>query len=142
LGSGPAVLLNALPKPAAPLPAVVPDEVEAGRAAARLLLEAGHRDGIYLIGAGPSLRDVPPWSVAATERLVGIREVLRASGVKVAGGIQCEEWLPDDGFAAMRQLLGTTRPRAVICLNDRLAMGVYQALDDAGLKVPTEVSVV
>src|SRR5581483_4298330 len=111
LGSGPAVLLNALPKPAAPLPAVVPDEVEAGRAAARLLLDAGHRDAIYLIGAGPGPRDVPPWSVAAAERLAGIREVFAAAGVRIAGGLPCPEWLPDDGFAAARELLHRAQPR-------------------------------
>ncbi len=142
LGGGPAVLLNALAKPAAPLPAVIPDEVEAGRAAARTLLDAGHREGIHLIGAGPAMRDVPPWSVAATERLAGIHEVLTAAGVRLAGGHQCQAWLPDDGFAATRALLRATRPRALLCFNDRLAMGVYQALDDAGLKVPTDVSVV
>jgi LacI family transcriptional regulator len=142
LGSGPAVLLNALAKPAAPLPAVIPDEVEAGRTAARVLLEAGHRHDIHLIGAGPSMRDVPPWSVAAAERLAGIYEVFRAAGVAVSGGHQCHEWLPDDGFAATRAVLATTRPRALICFNDRLAMGVYQALDDAGLAVPVDVSVV
>jgi LacI family transcriptional regulator len=128
LGTGPAVLLNALAKLEAPLPAVIPDEIEAGRAAARVLLEAGHREGIHLIGAG--------------ERLSGIYEVCRAAGVTVSGGHQCFEWLPDDGFAAARSVLATTRPRALICFNDRLAMGVYQALDDAGLHVPADVSVV
>ena len=65
-----------------------------------------------------------------------------AAGVKPSGGHQCFEWLPDDGFAAARSVLATTRPRALICFNDRLAMGVYQALDDAGLSVPADVSVV
>ncbi len=142
LGTGPAVLLNALAKPKASLPTVVPDEVEAGRAAARVLLDAGHREGIHLIGAGPTMHDVPPWSVAAVERLTGIYEVFKAAGVTVGGGHQCYEWLPDDGFATTRAVLRTTRPRALICFNDRLAMGVYQALDEAGLTVPTDVSVV
>lgn len=142
LGTGPAVLLNALAKPKAPLPAVVPDEVEAGRAAARVLLDAGHREGIHLIGAGPTMHDVPPWSVAAVERLSGIYDVFQTAGVTVGGGHQCYEWLPDDGFAATQAVLSATRPRALICFNDRLAMGVYQALDDAGLTVPMDVSVV
>ncbi|QFY07747.1 substrate-binding domain-containing protein [Nonomuraea phyllanthi] len=140
--AAPAVLLNALPKQPTPLPAVLPDEVEAGRRAARVLLEAGHRDGIHLIGAGPGLRDVPPESVAAVERLVGIREALGEAGVKVAGARTCPDWQPEYGFAATRDLLHTIRPRALICFNDRIAMGAYQALDDAGLKVPGDVSVV
>src|SRR5206468_5755213 len=43
LTTGPAVLLNARPRRPFPIPSVVPDEVEAGRAAARVLLDAGHR---------------------------------------------------------------------------------------------------
>ncbi|MFD2357125.1 hypothetical protein ACFSTC_59505 [Nonomuraea ferruginea] len=38
--ASPAVLLNALPQEPTPLPAVLPDEVEAGRLAARVLLDA------------------------------------------------------------------------------------------------------
>ncbi|MET9244015.1 LacI family DNA-binding transcriptional regulator [Nonomuraea sp. NPDC003709] len=138
----PAVLLNALPEQPTPLPAVLPDEVEAGRRAARILLEAGHRDGIYMIGAGPGLRDVPAESVAAVERLVGIREALGEVGVEVAGARTCPDWQPEYGLAATRDLLHTAQPRALVCFNDRIAMGAYQALDDFGLKVPADVSVV
>ncbi|GAA4532297.1 MULTISPECIES: LacI family DNA-binding transcriptional regulator [Nonomuraea] len=140
--ASPAVLLNALPQEPTPLPAVLPDEVEAGRLAARVLLDAGHRDGIHLIGAGPGLRDVPSDSVAAVERLIGIRETLSEAGVEVAGARRCPDWQPEYGLAATRDLLGTVRPRALICFNDRIAMGAYQALDDFGLKVPADVSVV
>ncbi|MGW3961479.1 LacI family DNA-binding transcriptional regulator [Amycolatopsis sp. NPDC005003] len=137
-----AVLLNAVPKTPSPLPVVVPDEIEAGRAAARVLIEAGHRDGIHLIGAGPGLRNVPRDSVAAVERLAGIREVFAGAGVEIASGTRTADWQPEHGFDATRALLGRARPRALICLNDRLAFGAYQALDDASLRVPDDVSVV
>ncbi|MEV4077517.1 LacI family DNA-binding transcriptional regulator [Nonomuraea fuscirosea] len=140
--TAPAVLLNALPKQPAPLPAILPDEVEAGRRAARVLLDAGHRDGIYLIGVGPRLRDVPAESLAAVERLVGIRAALGEAGVKVAGARTCPDWQPEYGLSSTRDLLRTVRPRALICFNDRIAMGAYQALDDFGLKVPADVSIV
>jgi LacI family transcriptional regulator len=142
LTSGPAVLLNALAQEPTPYPSVIPDEIEAGRAAARLLLDAGHHDGIHLIGAGPDLGDVTPGTVAGVERLTGIREVLTAAGSGVAGGRVCRDWQPECGFAATTDLLRTERPRALVCFNDRLALGAYQALEDAGLKVPTDVSVV
>lgn len=142
LTSGPAVLLNALPKRACPLPSVLPDEIEGGRAAARLLLDAGHRDGIHLIGVGPGLRDVPPETVAGIERLTGIREILSAARVKPASGRICADWQPEYGYEATRDLLEHEQPRALICLNDRLSIGAYQALDDFGLKVPDDVSVV
>jgi LacI family transcriptional regulator len=140
--AGPAVLLNALPELPCPLPSVVPDEVEAGRAAARLLLEAGHRAGIHLIGAGPGIHDIPPDALAGTERLTGIREVFAQAKVQIASGRVCPDWLPEHGYEATHQLLEHERPRALICLNDRIALGAYQALDDVGLKVPAEVSVV
>ena len=139
---GPAVLLNALPMRPSPFPSVLPDEVEAGRAAARVLLKAGHRDAIHLIGAGPRMRDVAPGTVAGTERLAGIRETLREAGVKIAGGRVCPDWQPEYGLAATRALLETERPCALICFNDRIALGAYQALHDAGLRVPEDVSVV
>ncbi|NAS22662.1 substrate-binding domain-containing protein [Herbidospora sp. NEAU-GS84] len=135
---GPAVLLNALPRPASGLPSIVPDEIEAGRSAARVLLDAGHHDEVYVIGAGPTLQDVPADSVAAVERLIGIRE----TGLKIAGARVCPDWQPEHGLAATRALLADHRPRALICLNDRVAIGAYQALAEAGLSVPGDVSVV
>ena len=51
--AGPAVLLNAVPANRSRIPSVVPDEVQAGRAVVRVLLAAGHRESIGLIGAAP-----------------------------------------------------------------------------------------
>lgn len=142
LMAGPAVLLNALPKGPSLLPSVVPDEVEAGRAAARVLLGAGHRAGIHLIGAGPGVRDVAPEALAGVERLSGIHEVFSEAGITVAGGHVCPDWQPEYGYEVTREVLKHHRPRALICFNDRLALGAYQALDDFGYKVPKDVSVV
>lgn len=139
----PAVLLNALPRGRRALPAVVPDEVEAGRTAARVLLDAGHRDGICLVGADPGRDQVPPDSIAAIERLQGIMEVLQSAGARVAGAAGCTSWQPDTGYEATRALLrGGQLPSALICFNDRLAVGAYQALADAALQVPADVSVI
>ncbi|MCC2314119.1 LacI family DNA-binding transcriptional regulator [Cellulomonas xiejunii] len=138
----PTVLLNTLPAGPTRAPAVVPDEVEAGRAAARLLLDAGHRD-IHLVGAGPDAGDVPPDTVAGVERLAGIREVLHAAGLEPASSHLCDDWTPPQGWAATHDLLAHhPRPRAVICFNDRLAFGTYQALQESGLRIPDDVSVV
>jgi LacI family transcriptional regulator len=142
LTTGPAVLLNAVSKRASSLPAVVPDEVEAGRSAARVLLDAGHRDDIHLIGAGPRVRDVPPEALAGVERLTGIRETFTRAKVRIASGRVCADWQSEYGYEATRDLLEHARPRALICLNDRIAVGAYQALDDFGLRIPSDVSVV
>ncbi|WP_307802318.1 LacI family DNA-binding transcriptional regulator [Cellulomonas fengjieae] len=138
----PTVLLNMLAAEPTAAPAVVPDEVDAGRAAARLLLEAGHRE-IHLIGAGPTPDDVPPDTVAGVERLAGIREVLGAAGLEPASAHLCQDWLPPQGWQATRDLLDRhPHPRALICFNDRLAFGAYQALQESGLTIPDDVSVV
>jgi LacI family transcriptional regulator len=139
---GPTVLLNALATRASNVASVVPDELEAGRTAARVLLEAGYRDGIYLIGAGPHPTRVPKGGVAAVLRLRGIREILNGEGVRVAGAVLCREWQPEAGHDAARRLLSRNDVRALICFNDRLSIGAMHALAEAGLDVPADVSVV
>ena len=138
----PAVLLNALPKQPAAISSVIPDEITAGREAAAILLRAGHRDGIYLLGAGPGEGEWPPDSVAAVERLAGIGQALAAAGARYAGAFGCLDWEPEDGYRATQALLAAARPRALICFNDRLALGAFQALAAAGLRVPADVSIV
>ena len=138
----PTVLLNSVPTSRLELNAVVPDELEAGRAAARLLIERGHRK-IYLVGAGPRLTDVPPDSIAGTERLQGIGEALRAAGIEPAGYFAMPDWTPPYGRAAVRELLQQDpSPGALICFNDRVAFAAYQVLGEAGLRIPHDVSIV
>ncbi|WP_218148333.1 LacI family DNA-binding transcriptional regulator [Lentzea xinjiangensis] len=141
LRHGPAVLLNATAAAQPGLPAVVADEVEGGRAAARILVEAGHGRGVHLIGAGPGPYDVPPHGIAAVERLIGLREVFAAAGIEVVSAHRCPKWTPEDGYRATRELLRLHRPKALVCFDDRLAFGAYQALGEAGLSVPGDVSV-
>ncbi|HET9058334.1 MAG TPA: LacI family DNA-binding transcriptional regulator [Acidimicrobiales bacterium] len=139
----PSVLLNGLPMRPGSLTSVVPDEVEAGRSAARVLVQAGYRDGIFIVGAGTKPSETPRGALAAAERLVGIREVLEEAGTHLAGGVMLTAWQPRDGYDATRSLLDRTpEPEALVCFNDRLSVGAYQALEDAGRKVGEDVSIV
>ena len=139
----PSVLLNALPEEPGALPAVLPDEVGAGRTAGQLLLRAGHAGGIFGVGAEPLRERCPGDSLAALERLRGVKEALGAAGVQLAGGVLCSQWHPRDGYDATARLLKRNgKPEALICFNDRLSVGAYQALEDAGMKVGDDVSVV
>ena len=129
------VLLNCL-APGSGRPALVPDECGAGRDAARALLEAGHREGIWLVG------EPDEKVIAGRERIAGIREVLHGAGTALAGTVECT-WWPESAFERFGALLDSgTRPAAVICINDRVAMGVYQALSARGRSVPADLSVV
>jgi LacI family transcriptional regulator len=50
---------------------------------------------------------------------------------------------PHHGYDIVSRLLQQgTRPKALLCLNDRLAFGAYQALAEAGITVPAGVAIV
>jgi LacI family transcriptional regulator len=56
--------------------------------------------------------------------------------------VRCD-WSVTEGFeATSRWLAAGGRADGLVCMNDRLAMGVYQALAESGLRVPDDVSVV
>ncbi|GJF35039.1 alanine racemase [Kitasatospora sp. NE20-6] len=135
------VLLNCL-APGFDAPSVIPDEIEAGRAAGRLLTAAGHRDGIWAIGGHQAISATPEGIFAGNERMRGLQEVLREERVVLDGVVECE-WNAEDGYRQTRELLDSgRRPRALVCSTDRLSFGAYQAIAEAGLTVPGDISVV
>lgn len=138
----PLVLLNAVASDGLSS-AVIPDELEAGRSAANVILDAGLREGVYLVGGGPRFARAPKDSLAARERFFGISEAFERAGAKLSGAVELPEWEPENGYEATRNLLRKRRaPQALICFNDRVAVGAYQALEEAGRAIPTDVSIV
>ena len=130
-----AVLLNC-EDPDAQLPSVVPDDEAGGRAAAATLLAAGIED-VWVVGEDPT-----PGASAGPRRMAGIRAEVRARDLDIAGVVSCD-WSVTEGFAALSRWLSEGgRAGGLICMNDRVAMGAYQALAEAGLRVPEDVSVV
>ena len=135
----PVVLLNSTSTEGHPY--VLPDEYQAGQAAARVLLDQGHRR-IALIGRSAALLK-PEVSVTVGARYAGIDDALAEFGVELVGQIEGMVWEPDLGFDGVHRLLdGGASFTGLICLNDRLAFGAYQALQERGLRVPHDVSVV
>lgn len=131
----PTVLLDAVSADDT-ISSVVPDEVEAARIAVRSLIDAGHRS----IGFINNLDDIP----ATHGRLLGYREALKDSGIEfdptlvVAGVAQAH----GARAAAVELLSRPTRPTALFCFNDRMAMGAYQAAGALGLRIPQDLSVI
>jgi LacI family transcriptional regulator len=116
--------------------AVVPDEVQGGRSATEVLLAEGHRR----IGFINSTELAP----ATAGRLEGYRQALRDHGVDydpslvIAVGHDQES-----GYAGILELLSVPDPpTAVFCYNDRVAMGVYDAVRERGTRIPEGLAVV
>ncbi len=130
----PVVLLNCVA--GEDVTSVLPDEVAAGRSAVETLLEAGHTGGIVLVG------ETPTEVVAAGERLDGMTAALRDAGHRLAASIDTVWWPSASYDATTKFLAGHPDLTAMVCLNDRVALGVYQALADAGLRLPEDVSVI
>lgn len=116
-------------------PSIVPDEQDGGYTATRLMLDRGRRR-IALVGIDEHLD-------AARGRLAGYRQALEEAGVPVdpelivAGGADATS-----GYDATKALLARTRPDGLFCGNDRIAMGAYDAAREAGLGIPSDLSIV
>jgi LacI family transcriptional regulator len=137
----PVVLLNSTSVD--DLPSVLPAEYEAGYAITRLLIESRPRARIALIGASPWAESDPAVSVTLAQRFQGIRTAVADAGTAVIAEKTIRFWEPDAGYRATTELLAEgVEFDALICMNDRLAFGSYQALQEAGVRIPQQVSIV
>ncbi|MCE7082618.1 LacI family DNA-binding transcriptional regulator [Streptomyces sp. ST2-7A] len=136
-----AVMLNAT---ASRFPAaVLPDEEPGGRAAVRLLIDAGHSEGIALIGQSDTAERDVFRSASVARRVAGIRGEMADKGLEFAAEESIWLWEPQHGYEAVTELFRRrTDVRALICMNDRLAFGAYQAAGELGLRIPDDLSVV
>lgn len=136
----PTVLLNATS--AHRLPAVLPAEEEAGHAVASVLLGQGHRS-VAVIGRNETFERDSRRSLAAGLRLRGIRTALAGHGLRLAASEHAEDWEVSWGYEGMSSILRRpNRPSGIICMNDRLAFGAYNAANEARLNIPGDVSIV
>jgi LacI family transcriptional regulator len=133
LSAVPVVLLNCV-DPAHRLTSVAPDEEAAGGRAAELLLERGHRSVGLLCG--------PLTHHQTSLRAYGVQRSLQAAGLAPAQP-QVAEVRVDAGRAAATALLTSgAPPTAMVCTNERLAVGALFAASALGLRVPEDLSVV
>lgn len=117
------------------MPSVVSDDALAMKLAVNHLLDTGCRRIAHL--AGP--QNLP----TGVGRLRGFEQALRERRVKAAGVVECDSYSRDAGRDAMAQLLATSRirPDAVVCCNDLVALGAYNAIAQAGLQIPGDICV-
>ena len=112
------------------------DNRSAAREIAELVLAYGHRDIAMVAG-------ITAWNDRAAGRVAGVRDALTAAGLTLDDRNLVEaDYTFEAGAAAFHDLLQrSSRPSAVVCGNDVLAVGVVQAAQSLGLSVPEDVSV-
>ena len=123
--------------PVSGLPCVRPDEEQVGRLAAQVLLEGHHRD-VGVIELDPNDGEAAPGRRAGCEAYLE-RAGIPWNTVSVAVG----RGTTRGGYAAAARLL-TDHPwlTGLVCGNDRMAMGAYDAIRERGLRVREDVAVI
>lgn len=131
----PVILLNCYTAERS-FPAVIPSEVAGGQKAAQHLTDHGHRRIGIITGE--------PWMEAARDRLKGYRRALSNAGIAFDPALVIKgDWSASAGYEGTRRLLALAqRPTAIFCQNDRMAIGCYEALKEAGIMIPDGMSVV
>jgi LacI family transcriptional regulator len=115
---------------------VVMDQVAGARSATRHLLDLGHQTVFHI--AGPQ-----EW-LAAEARIHGWRSALTDANREIRPHI-VGDWSPSAGYRAGRDIapqVAAGDVTAVFIANDQMALGFLHAMNDAGLSVPGDVSVV
>jgi LacI family transcriptional regulator len=122
---------------------VLPDEETGGRRAVDLLAAAGHVDGIALIGQNDEVERDLFRSATVARRVHGVRSEMAELGLKFVAEESTWEWEPENGYALTAALLDRRDDvRALLCMNDRLAFGAYQACQERGIVVGRDISIV
>lgn len=117
-------------------PAVVPSEIAGGQTATEHLIRNGHVRIGTIVGE--------PFMSAAQDRLKGYRRALATADIPFDPDLVADgNWSASAGYdATMRLLALKAPPTAIFCQNDRMAIGCYEALKEAGLRIPQDMSVV
>jgi DNA-binding LacI/PurR family transcriptional regulator len=113
------------------------DNLDGGLKATQHLISLGHTQ-IAMITGPSDLNSV-------INRTEGYLQALKSAGIASNPNliIQAQNWWHRSGYDAMKELLDRKLPfTAVFAHNDRLAKGAISALNEAGLKVPQDISII
>ena len=97
------------------------------------LKNAGHRNIRFVAG--------PSYSIDSNFRQKGWEDALSHFGFPVAQPL-AGNWLADSGYEIGCKLSADTEMTAIYSANDQMAFGIIAALQDRGIRVPEDVSVV
>lgn len=129
----PVVLVNAAIE-SLPFPSVVCDDAQAMEQAVGHLVSLGHRSIGLLLG----LADHVP----SERKLVAARTACARRGVPLDEGVVVRSPYEMEGAQAAAQVLLERGVTAIVCASDPIALGAIRAAQRAGMRVPTDISVV
>jgi len=130
-GELPLVALEA--EPIEGVPTVAIDQYGGAVLATRHLLELGHRTIAHIAG--------PAGSLEAQLRLAAFRDTLSAARCSPPPPV-FGDWSPGSGYELAARFAADPDLTAIFVANDQMALGTLRALDEAGRRVPQDVSVV
>lgn len=79
------------------------------------------------------------------ERFMGYQEAFITRGLMLNEHLIKWTKSPRDAYFKMKDILGLPSeewPTAVLCINDGIAIGVYEAIKEKGLRIPEDISVI
>lgn len=117
--------------------AVSVDNQQCGYLATKYLIDQGHRT-IGFIGSLPNVS-------MAEERLAGYMKALNEANIPVDESLIVPgDYYQESGFVGVRQLLSRAshRPTAIFTANDLMALGAMEALQQEGLRIPEDISLI
>jgi len=117
-------------------PSVHATNYEGAKDAMEYLVGLGHRRIGFITGRAEL--------ESSNRRLKGYRDSLKKAGVRVDEKLIVPgDYTTDTGMKRARELLALNpRPTAIFAANDQSAMGVYQAAQEMGIRIPEDLSVV
>ncbi|WP_159609897.1 LacI family DNA-binding transcriptional regulator [Glutamicibacter sp. JC586] len=135
----PTVLVNGIDE--RPCISVLPNEFESGKTAVQRIVASGAH-AVAIIGQLNHVAKRPRFYPSITRRFASLFETLEESSLELFGHWTLDDWNPTDGYTATTQMLSEAGlPDAIICANDRVAMGVFQALAEKQLIPGKDLSV-
>ena len=115
---------------------VMVDNLKGGYDAARYLISLKHKRIGCISGSSP----VTP----SAQRLGGYKKALSEVNIKIDDSlIETGDFRVEGGEVAMRNLLKIINPpTAVFACNDMMALGAMRAVNDCGLQIPEDISLI
>ncbi|NCP84827.1 MAG: LacI family transcriptional regulator [Bacteroidetes bacterium] len=114
------------------------NDKSASRQITEHLIHKGYKRIAYLSG--------PKQLSIGKDRFEGFMEALWLNNIEVDEKLIIENGFNEKGgFHAMNQLLSLSekeRPRAVVAVNDPVAIGAMEAIKEAGLRIPEDIAIV